>query len=248
METSTLFGYLSGHGIDTNRFDHIHDRDIESRYPAIKNWIFDGDPRHDWLKQQALKLSCLDYLDYEVALIHDPDTWITRPYRCYDGDIRLMALADTTEGSYDQVLPSVLGIKRQSAHCFVTEFMPVIRQDWLDLKHTLEHRHGKHFLDSIIDPIPTMPTLDGKHDLKWFAEYELLGNWTMTRRRVDLWYQSRFEFRNLHDLDHYDPARYNAMCDQSPGHEPMLKFDDWHTGSIENFGAVVEILSRYHDI
>lgn len=248
IETKALFGYLSRYDVDTNRFEHVHDADIEKHYAEIQCWRIPNDPRHNWLAQQALKLSALDYFDFDVALIHDPDTWLTRPYQCVSDRVNLMALQDITEGSYDPMLPSVLGSQRQTAHCFVTEFMPVRKTDWNLLRDTLQHRHRKHFLRAIIDALPDIPTLDGKHSLKWFSEYELLGNWSMTQASVDFWFQKRFEFSSVTDLDGFDPDRYNAMCDQSSGQQPLLAFEDWHSGVIPGHDAVLEKLRRWFDL
>lgn len=248
MESRDLFRYLARYDIDTNRFEHVHDREIEARYPDIKHWRFSHDPRNNWLAQQALKLCCLDYFDYDVALIHDPDTWLTKPYHCVTDTLNLVALRDTTEGSYDPVLPSVLGLQRASTHCFVTELMPMKKIDWVQLRCTVEQRHQKSFLTGIIDAVPAIPTLDGSQELKWFSEYEFLGNWSVGRNQTDFWFQHRFEFTDLADFDAYDPDQFNAMCDQSPGQAPLLAFDDWHLGSIPNHDSILRTLRRWYDV
>jgi hypothetical protein len=249
VETHDLFRYLSKYGIDTNRFEHIHDQELVARYPEIEHWVFENDPRNNWLKQQALKLAALDYIEFESALIQDPDTWLTVPYHSVNnGNLTMLALKNTTEGSYDPVLPSVLDIDRQTEHCFVTEFMPVLKADWLSLKHTLETRHSQDYLTAIIDHIPGIETIDGTQELKWFSEYEFLGNWTMTQRAVDFMFQTRFHFDNINDLTNLDTTAYNSVCDQSSGQSPALGFDNWNTGNIPNYDRCIEILSRYFEL
>lgn len=249
VNTPDLFRYLSNYGIDTNRFDHVHDRELIAHYPEIEHWVFENDPRNNWLKQQALKLAALDYIKFESALIQDPDTWLTVPYRSVDGErLTMLALEDTTEGSYDPVLPSVLGLERQTEHCFVTEFMPVLKADWMALKHTLEKRHNRDFLTAIIDNIPGTETIDGTQELKWFSEYEFLGNWTMTQRAVDFLFQTRFHFSSVEDLAALDHKLYNSLCDQSSGQSPALGFDSWNTGNIPNYDRCIELLSQHYHL
>ena len=249
VNTKDLFRYLSQYNIDTNRFEHLHDQDLIDCYSEIDHWVFEGDYRNNWLKQQAIKLAALDYVDYSVALIHDPDTWMIQPYQAVDaqGQLCMLALENVTEGSYDSVLPSVLGIARQTTHCFVTEFMPVYRQDWRHLKQTLENRHQRHFLDSIIDNVPSTETMDGSANLKWFSEYEFLGNWILTQRPVNFMFQKRFGVESVEDLSMLVPKDYTSVCDHSSGIAPALGFDDWHTGHIPNYNRCIELLQQHFD-
>jgi hypothetical protein len=246
VPTQDLFRYLSAYGIDTNRFEHIHDDELINHYPDINSWVFEGDPRNNWLKQQAIKLAALDYVDFDTALIHDPDTWLIKPYQCVDdnSNLTMLVLEDTTEGSYDAVLPSVLGITRQTTHCFVTEFMPVLKSDWNVLKHTIESRHNCNFLSGIIDHVPGIETIDETQELKWFSEYEFLGNWTLTQRPVNYFFQTRFGFQTVEDLRQLDTTRYNSVCDHSSGRLPALGFDNWHTGHIPNYDRCIELLNQ----
>jgi len=246
VNTQDLFKYLSRYGIDTNRFEHIQDQELIDKYPDVAHWSIDGDPRNDWLKQQALKLAALDYIDYSVALIHDPDTWMTEPYRCInDSRLNMLVQQNVTEGSYDLVLPNVLKIKRQSPHCFVTEFMPVKKSIWTSLKMHVEQLHNKPFLQAIIDAVPFTPPFNGAPALKWFSEYEFLGNWTLTQESIDYTYQRRFSFTNLKDLDRAEITDCNSICDQSPGYQLTLGFDDWHTGNIPNYDRCMSILKKH---
>jgi hypothetical protein len=247
VDTEELYKYLRRYGIDTNRFEHLPDQELIDRYPAIDHWVFKNDYRNNWLKQQALKLAALDYVDYDVALIHDPDTWMIQPYQPVDSQGRLcmLALENVTEGSYDPVLPAVLGMERQTQHCFVTEFMPVYKQDWQALKQQLEQQHARHFLDAIIDNVPETETIDGTQQIKWFSEYEFLGNWTASRRPVDFLFQKRFGIETIEDLNRLNTGEYNSICDHSSGMTPILGFDDWHTGNIPNYNRCIELLQQH---
>lgn len=246
VPTKVLFKILSSYGIDTNRFEHVHDGELLYCYPEINKWVIEGDYRGNWLMQQAMKLASLDYFKFKVALIHDPDTFMIQPYECIDNTkmMKMLALEDTDENSYKEVLPAVLGIDRQTSHCFVTELLPVDKTDFHLLKNKLENMHNTDFLSSIIDHVPATKTVDGTNQLKWFSEYEFLGNWTLTQRPVNYMFQSRFSFTKIDDLEHVDVTEYNSICDQSSGNDLALKFENWEDGKIVNFDRCLKILEQ----
>ena len=237
LEQDELWPVFKRHGIDTANFDYINDREILDRYPEIENWMFEGDYRGPWLRQQAVKLSYLDYLDHDVVLMHDPDTFMVEPYRCWaDDQLNMLVLTNTEHGSYNGVLENVLGISRQTSHCFVTELVPTLKQDWNALKQTLEQRHSRHFLDAIIDNVPGMPTVPpwGNGNLiKWFSEYEFLGNWTMSQRAVNIQPQLRFEYDSLDKMQNFT-KEFNCFADAVPDLRLSLQMD-WATGKIADF-------------
>jgi hypothetical protein len=232
-----LWPIFERHGIATENFYYVNDQVIFDQYPEVNNWVFADDYRGWWLRQQAIKLAYLDYLDYDVALMHDPDTFMVEPYRCWDGhQLNMLVLPNTTHGSYDRVLPDVLGMPRQTPHCFVTELVAVMKQDWLALKSTLEHRHQQHFLDAIIDHVPAMPTVPpwGTGNLiKWFSEYELLGNWAVNQHPVSFQEQRRFEYNSLDKIGNFT-REYNCFADAVPDLSLSLQLD-WDTLQIANF-------------
>ncbi len=232
-----LWPIFERHGIDTSGFDYVNDEIIYQHYPEVNNWVFAGDYRGWWLRQQAIKLAYLDYLDYDVAVMHDPDTFMVEPYRCWkDGQLNMLILPDTTHGSYDGVLPAVLGIPRQTPHCFVTELVAVMKQDCVNLKQYLQARHNCHWLDAIIDHVPGMPTVPpwGNGELvKWFSEYELLGNWAMYCHPVLTQPQCRFEYDNLDKIGNYTQD-YNCFADAIPDLSQSLQMD-WQAGRVKDF-------------
>lgn len=247
MKSKDLFRYLNAYGIDTNRFEHIHDGELEYNYPEIQKWVHKGDYRGNWLKQQALKLAALDYIDYKIALIHDPDTWLIHPYQCYSNSKvhKMLVLEHTSESSYDNMLPQILNINRQTEHCFVTELMPIDRLDFVNMQNKIESIHNEHYLTSIIENSPMVTTLDGSQQIKWFSEYELLGNWTLTQRQpVDYMFQTRFEFDSIEQLSNLDINKYNSICDQSSGNNLAIRFEDdnWTKGNIANYDRCMELL------
>ena len=241
-----LWKVFQQHGIDTTNFDYVNDQVIFDQYPQVNNWVFADDYRGWWLRQQAIKLAYLDYLDYDVALMHDPDTFMVEPYRCWDNNqLNVLILPNTTHDSYRGVLENVLGIQRQTPHCFVTELVPVVKQDWINLKHTVEQRHNQHFLDAIIDHVPGMPTVPpwGTGNLiKWFSEYEFLGNWTLTQRSVTFQEQARFEYDSLDKLQNFS-NKYNCFADAVPDLRLSLQMN-WDTGRVENFDQYLTIIKN----
>ena len=232
-----LWPIFERHGINTDNFYYVNDQEIYDRYPEVNHWVFADDYRGWWLRQQAIKLAYLDYLQYDVALMHDPDTFMVEPYRCWDNNqLNMLILPNVTHGSYNGVMESVLGIPRQTEHCFVTELVAVVKADWTALKHTLEQRHQQTFLDAIIDHVPGMPTVPpwGTGNLiKWFSEYEFLGNWAMTQRTVNFVEQRRFEYDSLDKMQNFT-KNYNCFADAVPDLSLSLQMD-WDTGRVVDF-------------
>jgi hypothetical protein len=232
-----LWSIFKRHGIDTDNFYYVNDQVIFDQYPEVNNWVFAGDYRGWWLQQQAIKLAYLDYLDYDVALMTDPDTIMVEPYQCWkNNQLNFLALENITHGSYNGVMDSVLGISRQTPHCFVTEYVPVVKQDFIALRKELEQRHRRHFLDAIIDNvigIPTVPPWGNGNLIKWFSEYEFLGNWALTQRPVTWQWQHRFEYDQLDKIQNFTQD-YNCLADAIPDLSLSLQMD-WNTGQVVNF-------------
>jgi hypothetical protein len=232
-----LWPIFERHGIDTNTFYYVNDQVIFDQYPEVNRWVFADDYRGWWLRQQAIKLAYLDYLDYDVALMTDPDTIMVEPYQCWkNNQLNFLALENTTHGSYNGVMDSVLGIPRQTPHCFVTEYVPVVKQDFIALRKELEQRHRCHFLDAIIDNvkgIPTVPPWGTGNLIKWFREYEFLGNWALTQRPVTWQWQHRFEYDSLDKIQNFT-SNYNCLADAIPDLSLSLQMD-WSIGQVLNF-------------
>lgn len=227
------------YGIDSSKFVYIHDQQVYQHYPQVNNWVFKDDYRGWWLRQQAIKLSFLDIIQEDVMLMHDPDTFMIKPYCCYSKPtLTLMSLMNTTQGSYNGVFEAITGLPRQSPHCFVTELVPVRANDWRSLRDHIQQRWPKkHWLDGIIDAVPGMPTVPPwgtGNIIKWFSEYELLGNWAVHCGNVDYHAQSRYEYDSLHKLADLDSHEFNAVCDAVPDLSLSMQMD-WDTLTIPNF-------------
>ena len=230
-----------GKYLDTSGFIYVTDDEMNSRFPTLKNWWFEGDYRGSWLYQQALKMASIEYIDADVTLIQDPDTFSITPYHCINekNEPKFYILPNETHSyGYYKVLENSLGIKRQTPHCFVTEFMPTFKEDWLSLKRTLELRNRCDAFDAIINNVPIEDNL-----LRWFSEYEYLGNWTMTQRPVELVEQKRFQYTTLDELDSLT-ADYNCVCDAIPNLADSILFD-WTTETVVDFDRIFGKVKKF---
>lgn len=235
------------YNIDTSTFEYVNDSVIYDLYPEVNNWVFPDDYRGWWLRQQAIKLAYLDYLDFDVALMHDADTFMTKPYQCYNnGTLNLLSLLNTTQGSYNGVFESITGIPHPSPHCFVTELCAVRKTDFMSLKQHLQQRWPKKkWLDAIIDAVPGMPTVPPwgtGNIIKWFSEYELLGNWAVTQGNVTYQAQHRYEYNNLELIDKFTP-KHNAVCDAIPDLALSMQMN-WNTLEIPKFDQYLESVTQ----
>ena len=228
------------YGIDTSNFVYLTDQEVIDQRPTVKNWNISGDYRGAWLFQQALKLAMIDLLDHDILFLHDADTFCTSPYQYQvGGRLQLWNLPNIKHApGYYEGFQAITGLERQTPHCFVCDMMPVFSQDWAKLKRLIEQRHGMNVLDAMIDYTPW----DYVANVKWFSEYEVLGNWALAQgSAVDLVEQRRFEFKKLEQVTHNDfPQTFNIISDKNPQMN-MLSFD-FASDTVNNYDAVFERL------
>lgn len=243
-----LWPIFERYNIDTSNFDYVADEEVLPLYPQIEHWVFPDDYRGNWLRQQAVKLAFLDYLNYDCMLMHDPDTFMVKPYQCIkDGVLNFLAIHDTTHSrGYYQTLVNALGIERQTKHCFVTELVPVLKEDITALRETLEQRHNKHWLDAIIDSVPLEFTVEPwkryeGEAIRWFSEYEFLGNWAMSRHPVTIEYQRRFEYDSMDKIGDFINM-HNAICDAVPDLSLSVQYD-WEKQEVVGFNHYMNIVN-----
>jgi hypothetical protein len=189
-------------GIDVDRYIILADEILEEKYPGIAGFADLHPQLGGWLKQQMIKLSALDYLDYDVMAIQDPDTFWTRPWQQLDhrGEPVLLAIPEHSESpDYYRIFQDLTGLPRAGQDCYVTEFMMVKKTDWTSLRDLIQTRSGQSWMASIRDCI--RPDHLG---MPWFSEYELLGNWIVQHRPdVTQIPQRRLEIRQWADLERY---------------------------------------------
>jgi hypothetical protein len=240
------------YSIDSSQFEYVNDSTVYSAYPEVNNWVFDDDYRGWWLRQQAIKLAYLDLLDYDVALMQDPDTFMIQPYTPVINDqLNMLALMNTTQDSYNGVFEAITGHAHPSPHCFVTEFCAVRKTDFASLKQHIQRCWpDKKWLDAIIDAVPGMPTVPPwgtGNVIKWFSEYELLGNWATLRSNVTLQPQTRFEYSEISNINQFGPE-HNAVCDAVPDLSQSLQIN-WDTLDIPGFDQLLDqVKQRINEI
>ena len=247
MNKEELEPVWNKYNIDSSKFQYVNDSVIYKHYPEVNNWVFEGDYRGWWLRQQAIKLAYLDYLDAHVMLMHDADTFMIEPYCCYKDDkLNLLSLLNTTQGSYEGVFESITGMPRQSPHCFVTELCAVRKADIQSLRQHLESRWpNKKWLDAIIDAVPGMPTIPpwgNGNIIKWFSEYELLGNWAVHQGNVTYQEQRRYEYDSMSKIGNFT-KEYNAICDAVPDLSLSMQMD-WDTHEVKDFAMYKDMVLK----
>jgi hypothetical protein len=230
------------YNIDTTGFVYIADQDLVDAYPQINNWQLTGEYRGSWLFQQALKLACIDQVDADLVFLQDADAFCNVPYRVLSNNqLNLFYVPNTNHApGYYQAVQNITGHARVTPHSFVCDMMPVYKTDWISLRNTISSRSDMHWLDTVIDQTPW----DYVAGVKWFSEYELLANWTLTQRPdTSLAIQHRFEVKNLEALTHRDfPKEFNCVIDKNP-QGPTLSFD-YASDTVLHLDAVLDRLGR----
>lgn len=145
--------------------EFVKDQDL-IQSANLENWVSDT-----WYLQQALKLALLDQLPGQQFLIQDSDVFALRPYNYFKAGIPTLRVEDVWNDHhqiYESYIIKLTGFSRPSHYSFVTEFMPVLKQDWEYCKQViLEHTN--------LPWNQAIPNLGKFDETKWFSEYELLG-------------------------------------------------------------------------
>lgn len=243
-----LWPIFHKYGIDTTNFDYAPDSEIYRFYPQVNNWVFADDYRGFWLRQQAIKLAFLDYLDYDLMIMHDPDCIMINDYHpMVEGNLNYMVLENQRHSwGYYETIRNALGFERLTNHCFISEFVPVLKQDVTALKQHLEQRHQSNWLDAIIDNCPGEPTVPpwGRGEMiRWLSEYELIGNWTMSRRAINMQPQRRYHYADMQRIGDFDPDYHTAICDAVPDLSRSVQFD-WDRGQVVDFDRWMDLIRQ----
>lgn len=225
------------YNIDTRGFEYVNDYDLVAQNPELTHWYFADDTRGSWLLQQAIKFLMLDQIDADVVFIHDSDTFCIQPYRCVvDGKLNLFVNNVAHPKEYYQVFENITGLPRQHANSFIADMMPVFKSDWNVLKTLITNKFAHHWLDVLIEETPWNYT----ENLKWFSEYEFLGNWTMSQHSYyQLNTQCRYEYSFLEMLmpDKFS-SEVNCLVDRNKQGQ-ILPFD-YANDTVRNLDAVLD--------
>ena len=245
LSADELRPVFDNHNIDHSNFEYFDDSIIYKNYPEVNNWVFESDYRGWWLRQQAIKLSVLDALDYDVLLMQDPDTFLIEPYQCWDGNrLNYMVLENTTHGSYDGMIDSIFGFPRQTPHCFITEFVPVMKKNHTAMRDYVQERYQTNWLDALIThtkQMPTVPPWGNGEMIHWFSEYEVIGNWALHCDPIDYTFQRRYEYDQLEKLNHIT-KEHNAVADAIPDLSKSLQLD-WESGRVVDFDHWMNVVN-----
>jgi hypothetical protein len=88
--------------------------------------------------------------------------------------------------------------------------------------------------------MPTVPPWGTGNIIKWFSEYELIGNWAMYRHDIDTQEQRRFEYNSLDKIANYT-CDYNCFADAIPDLSLSLQFD-YTTKTVKNFDHYLNLI------
>lgn len=248
MNQQELEPVWTNNNIDSSNFVYFNDSVIYEKYPEVNNWVFADDYRGWWLRQQAIKLAYLDLIQEDIMLMHDPDTFMIKPYNCcLNNRLNLLVLPDTKHGSYNGVFEAITGIPEISKDCFITELCAVDKNHFNALREHIQSRWPqKKWLDSIIDAVPGMPTVPPwgtGNVIKWFSEYELLGNWAVHCGVNQFQPQTRFEYNSLDLLSAVNAAQHNAVCDAIPDLRLSLQYD-WDQHCVVDFDRYKQMVDQ----
>jgi len=243
-----LWPIFEKYNIDTSNFDYAPDSEIYRLYPQVNNWVLPGDYRGWWLRQQAIKLAFLDYLDYDLMVMHDPDCILIRDYwPIKNGTLNYMVLENERHSwGYYQTIKNAFGFDRLTPHCFISEFVPVLKQDITAMRNFLQQQHQRHWLDALIDNCPgepTVPPWGNGEMIRWLSEYELVGNWTMSRRQITTEPQRRYMYDDMHKIGGFDPDYHTAVCDAVPDLSRSVQFD-WDRKEIVNYQQWMDLMQQ----
>lgn len=241
-----LWPIFEKYGIDTTNFDYAPDSEIYRLYPEVNNWVLEGDYRGWWLRQQAIKLAFLDYLNYDLMIMHDPDCILIRDYEpMVNGKLNFMVLENERHSwGYYETIKNAFGFERKTPHCFISEYVPVLKEDITAMREFLQQQHQCHWLDALIDSCPGEPTVPpwGNGELiRWLSEYELIGNWTMSRREITTQPQRRYMYADMENIGGFDPDYHTAVCDAVPNLSLSVSFD-WETKTVRDFDRWMNLI------
>jgi hypothetical protein len=90
--------------------------------------------------------------------------------------------------------------------------------------------------------LPTIPPWGNGNIIKWFSEYELIGNWAAHCGEIDYTVQKRFEYPTLNNLSQLS-RQYNAVADAVPDLSQSLQFD-WETETVADFDYYQQLIHQ----
>ena len=168
--------------IDTQGFEFCYDRDLLSQHT---NGDLVTSCKHSWyIKQQLYKLIALYLCDDDHVLIADCDTFCVRPYEYFDhgssvvfgdGADTKKSTTQTPNGHPEDCYKSITyltGINDFRTGCWATEYMPITKSQWNDLKNYIQNHCNLSWVAAILESFNHCRAYD-------FSEYCLLAQWLL---------------------------------------------------------------------
>ena len=168
-----LLALYKQYNINTTNFTVVNDRELLAQY----NQTTLPNKFNYWILQQLIKFMAIDTCKSTEVLVQDSDIILTRPYNYFNNGKPVPFVSpDTTHSAgYYEYVKKFTGRPRQTADCFVTDFMPLRNSDWCSLKQHIEDMYNQDWLTAMISVF----TNDLARGDIVFSEYELLGNWLL---------------------------------------------------------------------
>jgi hypothetical protein len=194
--------------ISTNNMSVVLDPDIVNPYCSPLNidiYCYGG-----WIAQQFLKFIALDKCDAECILIQDCDTFAIAPITFFKENLPVcLTVPETTPNSYDQYYSRLTNCNITGDFCFVSEFMPVLKADWIALRNRIEDVHQCHWIEAMHKEFAK-----DRSNQVWFSEYQLLGRWAMHQHpNLKTVVQHRLILtEQLKRLNAISSSKYNFAC------------------------------------
>jgi len=198
----TLLNTFKQFEIITDKMSVVLDCDLVNPYCSPLNiniYQFGG-----WISQQLLKLIALDQCDSDQILIQDCDTFAIQKSTFFRNNLPVCAVVPTlTPKRYNEYYSQITQLDCNVDSCFVSEFMPVLKTDWINLRNRIEDIHQCHWLQALCNLF--------KQDVEkqvWFSEYQMLGLWAKNQHpNLETFIQNRLylnkvEFNSLMFTNH----------------------------------------------
>jgi len=195
LDIDYIKSLYSKYQINTQGFEFYHDRDLLAQHPdgdLLKNDRFINSLIIPWyLKQQFYKLMALDMCDDDYVLIADCDRFCVQPYEYFNhGNPVLFGIGadpgkSTTTPGVDgdghsvhcyYYMTYLTGIKDFYKGCWASEFLPITKLQWTELKTHIEKHCGLPLVETILT---LLKNRDGNRNAYDFSEYCLLAQWLL---------------------------------------------------------------------
>jgi hypothetical protein len=164
-----------------------------------------------------------------------------------DGKLNFMVLENERHSwGYYETIRNAFGFNRLTPHCFISEYVPVLKEDITAMKTFLEEKHKCNWLDALIENCPgeaTVPPWGNGELIRWLSEYELIGNWAMSRREIHTQPQRRYMYDDMTKIGGFDPDYHTAICDAVPNLSLSVQFD-WEKKEVSDFDRWMDLIRQ----